>query len=147
MADPPFQYISNIEAKELKPEPLAEIDSEAVLTKCIVDASDDIDTELKVLGIKISLPIAEKYRTDYFKITVAYWSASIAFSKHEGQEETADHWEKKARERLKKFFDTTHWEEDAVTQDVAVPRTLKYSSKGEVKPTDLTDPLDLHYDT
>ena len=142
-----FQYIENEDAKALKPEPLAEIDDADVLTKCIVDASDDIDTELKVLGIKVALPIAEKYRTDYFKITVAYWAAAKAFEMHEGQEEDADYWEDKARKRLKKFFDTTHWEEDAVTQDVAVPRTLQYSNKGDVKPTDLTDPHDLHCDS
>jgi hypothetical protein len=141
-----FQYIDKEEAKKIMPEPLAQIDDEAVLTKCISDASEEIDIALKSFGLKVTTPIAEKYRTEYFEITVTYWTAAQAYLKHSHQVEEADYWEKKARKRLKDFFDTTHWEEDAVTQDVAVPRTLQYSDKGDVKPTDLTDPHDLHYD-
>jgi len=139
-----FQYIENEDAKAIKPEPLAGIDDAAVLTKCIVDASDDIDAELKSMGIKVDLPIAVAYRDDYFKITVAYWASAKFFESLEAQEETADYWEKKARRRLKIFFNKTHWTEDPVTQDVATPRTVPYSNKGEVKLTDLSDPLDLH---
>jgi len=142
-----FQYITNVIAKAIKPEPLAGIDDAAVLIKCIVDASDDIDAELRVLGIKVDLPVAEGYRDDYFKITVAYWATAKAFEMHEGQEESADYWEKKARHRLKIFFKKTYWTEDAVTEDIAVPNTVRYSNKGEVKSQDLTDPHDLYNET
>lgn len=142
-----FQYLSNEEAANIMPEPLGEIDNSTVLTKCISDASEEIDIALKIFGIKIDLPIAEGYRTEFFEITVAYWAAAQAYSKHAHQTEEAEYWEKKARKRLKDFFDTTHWAEDAVIQDVAVPHTIPYSNKGDVKQTDLSDPLDLSEET
>ena len=136
-------YITNDEAIALMPEPMGEIDDADVLTKCIADASEEIDIELKNFGLKVDLPIAEGYRTHYFDLTVAYWAASHAYSKHSHQIEEGGYWMKEAQKRLRKFYNTTHWAEDAITQDVAVPRTTPYSNKGEVKQTDLTDPLDL----
>ena len=139
-----FQYITNEEAEVLMPEPLGGIGDSEILAQVLIDASDEIDAYMTELGVKVDKPISETYRTDQFKIAVAYWATALLYETHSNPDpDEAARKMKRAKEKIRRFVNTTHWTDAPVTQSTAVPTTVPYSNKGDVNLTDLTDPLNL----
>lgn len=138
---PETEYITSVEAKALLDQPLAHA-SAAFLTQAIRDASDEIDKYLPKNGYKDDIPVTGDLLSDDFKIAVAFWTAGCMYWSH-GEPERGKMFKKEAKIKMDNWLATTEFtaEKEAT---VSAPSVLQYSTKGDIKKTDLTDPLDLY---
>lgn len=142
MAD--FKYIDEEYAQNKVPEPNGEAQI-GDLHDAILDATDEIDAFLRENGVKVSLPLADKYRTDFFKIAVAHWVACILYRTHsQGATDQKKSMCDDARSMMLTYIKSTNFDDDPISEDLSKPVIYPYSNKGELKQTDLSDPLDLN---
>lgn len=137
---PETEYITSAEAKALLDQPLGHA-SATFLTQAIRDASDEIDKYLPKNGYKDDIPVTGTLLSDDFKIAVAYWTAGCMYWAH-GEPERGKMFKKEAKAKMDMWLATTDFTEEKEAT-VSAPSVLQYSTKGDIKKTDLTDPLNL----
>lgn len=142
MAD--IKYIEEDYARKKQAEPLGEADAEE-LDHAIIDATDEIDAFLKENGVKVTLPLDVVYQTEFFKLAVACWVSGIILMSHTINWEEGQERKKEAQNMMLRYIATTKFTENPITKGSSEPSLYNYSNKGELKQTDLTDPLNLSH--
>lgn len=144
MAD--IQYIEEEYARAKVKEPNRLADATA-LKNAIIDATDEIDGFLRQEGYTGTLPLPVGDRGELFKFGVAHWVGAILYFSHGPKNyEAGEKIMARAQAILRSFLASVPLTEP-IADSVAKPSTYQYSSKGDLKQTDLTDPLDLNEDT
>jgi phage gp36-like protein len=142
MAD--VKYITEDYARNKQAEPLGGADTEELL-HAIIDATKEIDAFLLEHGVKVTLPLEEVYRTEFFKLAVACWVSGIVLMTHTINWEDGKLRKKEAQDMMLRYIATTKFTTNPITRGSSEPALYNYSNKGELKKTDLTDPLNLNY--
>jgi hypothetical protein len=134
------RYLTLVYAKLYMPEPFNRI-SDIKGTDAINTACDEMDAELKRLGVKVvPLTGTDDITTELNRIC-AIWAAGVAYRMHSNSALAVKKVDE-AKVMLARFRETHYFKITDVIKSQG-PKTLQYGDRGDFTDSDLTDPMNL----